>query len=217
MHMILQRHYVNFNPLGDKPMKRKIMLALGCLALIATPVLAAGLFPGLPIVGSAAFCSSTNQAGVPGTAPVCTTTTSAGPSIVSGLETIPADTNLPQGQSPQTVKLSLASLNALPVTYVAITPTASSFTETGSVLSGGFILTAAATITPTINFVLPPSPIDGQQFLISTNQTISTMTVTGAGGATVNNAPTVLTVSTTAPFGYKFRFRSATNSWFRLQ
>lgn len=199
-------------------MKRKLLMALGVLALIATPVLA-GLWPNFPIVGGAAYCSSTNTAGVPGTAAVCTTTTQAGPTIVTGLETVPADTNLTQGRQPQTVRMTMASFNALPLTYSALLPTAATLTVTTGALDGGLIVTSGATLTPTIAVVLPSAPIDGQQFKLSANQSINVLSVNaGAAGQSVSNAPTALTVTTTgAPYGYEFRYRSSNTTWYRLQ
>lgn len=195
---------------------RSLLGALGLLALIATPVLAAGLWPNLPIVGGAAFCSTTNTAGVPGTAAVCNPSTPAGPSVVTGLETIPADTHAASGAPPQTVNLTLASLNALPVTVQAgsiagaqqLTPTAT---------SGGYILTGSAPLSATTIF-LPSSPIDGQQFRISSTQTIASLTVTTANGSgqSVSNAPTALTVSTTASYGYQFKWNAAAKTWYRI-
>jgi len=193
-------------------MKRKILLALGCLALIATPVLAAGFWPTLPLVGGAAVCSSTST-GVSGQ--VCTTTTPAGPAVVTGSETIPADTNLASGQNPQSVRLPLAALNALPVTYVTGSIVANN-TVTAKTTDGGVILLAASALSPT-TITLPPSPIDGQQYRISASQTIATLTVNAPGGATVSNAPTVLTVSTTGSFGYAFKYRATGTTWYRTQ
>lgn len=192
-------------------MKRKILIALGLLALVATPALAA-LWPAFPIVGSSAFCSSTNQAGVPGTTPVCTTGTPAGPAIVSGLETIPADTNRAGGVQPQTVKLTLASLNALPVSFVDVT---NQTTFTAGATTGGFFLVSSGALTSaTIN--LPTSPIDGQQFAVSANNNITSLTVSGTP-ATVSNAPTEMTTSTTASYGYVFRYRATDTTWYRIQ
>jgi hypothetical protein len=193
-------------------MKRKILMALGLLALIATPVLAAGLWPTLPLVGSAALCSSTST-GVSGQ--VCTTTTPAGPSVVTGSETIPADTNLASGQSPQTVRLPMASLNALPLTYVDLSAATASNAFTATVLQGGVVFSSSAALSPTTVF-LPASPIDGQQFRLSTNATIATLVVAASGGATVANAPTAATVSTTGTYGYLFRYRASNTKWYRL-
>ena len=194
--------------------KRKIWTALSVLALIATPVLAAGLWPNFPIVGGAAYCSSTNTAGVPGTASVCTSTSPAGPSVTTGLETIPADTNAAGGAAPQTVKLTLASLNALPYTYSSLGPTTATNTLTASAVSGGIIIIGSASLSPT-TVVLPASPIDGQQFRLNSTATIASLTVS-AGSATVSNAPTALTVSTTGTYGYAFRYRATGTTWYRL-
>lgn len=194
---------------------KRTLLALSVLAVVATVAHAAGLWPNEPIVGSAAFCSSTNTAGVPGTSSVCTTTTPAGPSIVTGLETVPADTNAAGGVQPQTVRLTLASFNALPFTFATLTATTAtnSFT-TGNF--GGVIIVGSAALSPT-TVTLPASPIDGQQFKLSSTQTIAALTV-GAGSATVSNAPTALTVNTTgSPYGYEFRYRASNTTWYRLQ
>lgn len=192
---------------------RKILLALGGLALIATPVLAAGLWPTLPLVGGAAVCSSTST-GVSGQ--VCTTTTPAGPSSITGAETIPADTNLSGGRSPQSVRLPMAALNALPFTYTSLTPATATNSMTASSSDGGIIVIGTAALSPT-TVTLPPSPIDGQQFSLSSTQNIATLTVNAPGGATVSNAPTALTISTIAPYGYSFRYRMTGTTWYRLQ
>jgi hypothetical protein len=194
--------------------KRKIYMALAVLALIATPALAAGLYPNYPLVGGAAMCSSTST-GVNGQ--VCTTTTPAGPSIVTGLETTAWDTNLASGQSPQTVRLSLSSLNALPVTYgtAVVGAAANAFSPTTT--SGGLIILSTGALTA-VTISLPPSPIDGQEFKLSSDQTITSgLVVTGTTPATVNNSPTALTTSTTGAFGYKFHYRAADKVWYRLQ
>lgn len=194
--------------------KRKIAAALVGLALVATPALAA-MFPGLPIVGGAAFCASNVVAGVPGTSSICEVNVPAGPTIVTGLETIPADTNAAGGVQPQTVRLTLGSLNALPLTYATLTPATATNTLTAANTDGGVIIVGSAALSPTtIN--LPASPIDGQQFKISSTQTIASLTV-AATGKTISNNPTALTVSTTAAYGYEFRYRASNTTWYRLQ
>lgn len=90
--------------------------AVAGLALAASGVAwGAGLFQGLPVVGGPSYCNSFNTAGVPGTPPQCTNTVPAGPPALTGAEMIPADTQLTQGQSPQTVYVPsplLGSINA---------------------------------------------------------------------------------------------------------
>jgi hypothetical protein len=111
----------------------------------------------------------------------------------------------------------MAALNALPWAYSALVPNASTLTVTAASIDGGRIITAAATLTPTIAVVLPPSPIDGQQFGLTANQSINTLQVT-AGTATVSNAPTALTVATTGgSFGYGFRYRASNTTWYRTR
>lgn len=85
------------------------------LALVAAASVAfgAGLFPGFPIVGSASYCGGSVTAGVPGTAAVCTVTVPAGPTALTGVELVPADTELLNGQAPQTVTIPSALLGAL--------------------------------------------------------------------------------------------------------
>lgn len=195
---------------------RRITMALGLLAVIATPVLAAGLFSNYPLVGGAQFCSTTNQAGVPGTASVCTTTTPAGPSVVTGLETVPADTHSAGGAQPQTVNLSLASLNALPWTKKTVFAVATTLTP--SALDGGFMIdSATAALTPTMTIFLPGSPIDRQMFGFSTDQALQSISIAVSDGSTVKNAATALTPSTTSggSAGYEWIFNKADKTWYR--
>jgi hypothetical protein len=189
-------------------------LALGLAALVAVVgiAVAAGQFPGYPIVGGASYCGgfSTGTTGQ-----VCTVTVPAGPSVVTGNEHIPADTGLPSGQQPQTVVLGMASLNALPLT-VATVVSAATTTLTSTNTTGGYILKSTGTMTSvTIN--LPPAPIDGQQFALSGNFGVTTLAMAATSPATVSNSPTAMTVSTTASYGYRFAYSAANTIWYRLQ
>jgi len=198
-------------------MKRKILMALGCLALIATPVLAAGLWPNLPIVGGAAYCQSFVVN--PLTGAVTTTcngpTTAAGPLSLTGNELIPADTRLSQGRTPQSVLITMAALNALPMSYTTLSKTAASNALSPTALDGGVVIISTAALSAT-TVQLPPNPVDGQQFRLSSTQNIATLTVNSAD-ASISNAPTALTTSTTLPYGYSFRYRNADDTWYRLQ
>jgi hypothetical protein len=106
---------------------RTAAVGLIASAAIITAAYAAGLFPGFPIVGSPTYCTSiagtgtgTGSAtfnnpvnpqnfgqGTPGNtgsfAANCNAFAPAGPSTLTGLELIPADTQLASGQNPQTV------------------------------------------------------------------------------------------------------------------
>lgn len=198
-------------------MKRKIFMALAGVCLIATPLFAAGMFQGYPVVGGAATC--VNFATNPTTGAVLTTCNGpavpAGPSIVTGNELIPADTQLTQGIPPATVRIPMAALNALPITFATVTTTAPTTVATATM--GGICYNSAATIT-SATITLPVAPIDGQQFAVCSNQTITTLSVSaGAGASLAATTPTVLTASTTAPQGYRWLYNAALTKWFRLQ
>ena len=94
----------------------RLMAAVGALiALCAIPyAFAAGLFPGLPIVGQAAYCAGYSlyptTVTTPGTLPTpnqCNTTAPAGPSALTGVELQPADTTVANGP-PATVLVPMA-------------------------------------------------------------------------------------------------------------
>ncbi len=72
-------------------------IALSLIATVICGVAIAGFWnTTFPIVGGAAYnCSTVNN--------VATCTVPAGPTTITGAETFPADTNLSNGQSPQTV------------------------------------------------------------------------------------------------------------------
>lgn len=89
---------------------RSLAVGLAALAAVSTAALAAGLFPGFPVVGGASYCSSQSTAGVPGTAATCNNTVPAGPPSITGNELIPADTQLASGQQPQTVLIPTSML-----------------------------------------------------------------------------------------------------------
>ena len=206
-------------------MKRfRLSVAAGLVAAVGfiTTALAAGLYSQFPVVGGAAFCAANALAGIPGTSTVCvpggtTTSVPAGPATLNGNEIIPADTGLASGANPQSVVLTLGSLNAFPYTYYLSGTQGVSYAV--SAKQGGVIFDATGTITA-MTVTLPPSPIDGQRYYIGSDQTISTLTVAAnavPASTTIKNNPTVLTVSTTGTFGYEFIYNTLTNAWFRLR
>ncbi|HVY53534.1 MAG TPA: hypothetical protein VHA13_03350 [Gammaproteobacteria bacterium] len=139
--------------------------------------------------------------------------------VVTGNETVPANTNLSGGRSPQTALMSMAGLNALPLSFVTVTTPPAGISA--SSVSGGVVYTSATTIT-SANITLPSSPVQGQQYRISSNRTITTLSVTAASGDSMatNTTPTALTASTTSPQGYTFvcdKAGGSTCTWHRLQ
>lgn len=199
--------------------------AIGLTALAITSLIAnaAGMFPGLPIVGGASYCSSYSGTGSgsitsgnfsgPST---CNVTVPAGPTVLTGSELVPADTQLSGGQQPQTVLLSMAALGTLPYTYVV--PSASLTTFTIAATTGKLVMDPASSITAvTITLPASTSLVDGQQFRVSSSQVITTFTVTAGSGTTISNAPTIITPSTTGPYGYAFIYVAAQTKWYRMQ
>ena len=211
-------------------LKRYRSAAIAVAALLVTSgiVYAAGNYSTYPIVGGASFCASTvgvnGQAGSTGqgggsagtNGAYCAQTVPAGPSGVTGSELVPADTGLAGGAPPQTVVLQMANLNALPINFTTVLSQTVT-TVTAQNLSGGVILHSTNTMTSvTVN--LPPAPVDGQQFRIAADQTVSTLVVSSnTFGVTIANKPTVLTASTTAPMGYVYEWNAANTQWTRLQ
>lgn len=196
-------------------MKRFRLLALSAAVILSGTVLAyaAGLWPTYPIVGSAAFCAG-QSTGV--TSQVCTTTVPAGPTIVTGNELIPADTAKAGGSQPQTVRLSMGSLNALPITVQTITTVAPTVSAANN--SGGVLFHSGATIT-TASIWLPQSPIDGQQYAVATDRTISTLTMS-AGALTMANTGLVTGITPTVvpgSSGVRYLYNLALGTWFRIQ
>lgn len=191
---------------------KKLKIALGAFALIAFAGVASaqlGLWPNFPIVGGASYsCGSVNG--------VSNCTVAAGPTALTGNETIPANTNLSQGRSPQNVLIKPAALGALPLNWVTVTTAPAGISASN--LSGGVVYYSAATIT-SANITLPLGAIEGQRYYVGSNRTITTLSVTAPAGDTMgtNTTPTVLTASTSVPQGYLFVYELATKIWHRLQ
>lgn len=178
----------------------KLKIALGAFAAIALggfAIAQSGYFgPNLPIVGGASYsCGSVNG--------VSNCTVAAGPTTLTGNESIPANTNLSQGRSPQQVLVKPANLNANPLTFVTVTTPPAGISASN--IQGGIVYTSAATIT-LAQLTLPANAIHNQQFRIASNQTITTLGVTAASGDSIaaNSSPTALTASTTSPSNYNF-------------
>jgi hypothetical protein len=191
--------------------------AVAAVATLGTLALAhaEGMFSKLPIVEGGAYCAL-----YAGDGTTCAANVPAGPTAVTGNEKIPADTRLSQGQNPQTVLFSMASLNALPLTVATITTNPQ--TVTAAATSGGVLLrnNGGGTVMTAVTINLPTAPIDGQQFAVSGDANVTTLTLTAQNlpaGVIIKNNPTGITTSTTASYGYRFMYNLANNAWFRLQ
>ncbi|HEX5508938.1 MAG TPA: hypothetical protein VFX37_10585 [Pseudolabrys sp.] len=200
-------------------MKRKLIAALGVLALIATPVLAAGLWPDLPIVGGAAYCGSTSVAGVPGTSGVCNNTVPAGPSALTGTEFVPADTAYAQGQPPQTVKVP-ASLFATGAIQVVTSNTSVTIANGISTLVSNQSTATIASIT------LPSAPMNNQVVTIA-NAGSGVLTITAINAASGQSivqgaAPASLGVQTNNAAAavlssVAYEYQASNTTWYRIR
>ncbi len=188
--------------------------AVAATLLLAVPLAyAAGLFPGFPVVGGAAYCNGTST-GATGTQ-VCTVTVPAGPTIVTGLERVPADTQIAGGGQPQTVSLTMASLNALPYTFTNV---ANAGTITATNTTGILIISPNAGAT-TATVVLPPSAIDGQQIRVTANSTM-TVTMSPVAGQSVNTSSLVISAPAGQAVGNGgsglYLYRLGATQWTRI-
>lgn len=200
-----------------KTSRLMVGLALAGSIGYATYAYAAGMFQGLQIVGGATYCSGASASAtgtIIGTVTGCPNTVAAGPTSVTGNEKVPADTFLSSGINPQTVYMPMAAFNALPITVVSASSTPAGVSATN--ISGGTYYRAYGPITSAA-ITLPASPMDGQQYRVGSNVSITTLTVSAAVGVSVTNQPTTLTTSNIAPYGYLFWYESAQSQWHRLQ
>lgn len=213
---------------------RSAAIAVSALALTSGALYAAGNYSTYPIVGGASFCVSTvgvnGQAGNTGqgggaagsSGAYCAQTVPAGPPALTGNELIPADTGLANGAPPQSVVVPMAALNALPIQVITVTTNPQ--TVAVNALSGGAFLhlgsgAGVGTVMTAVTVDLPSAPIDGQQFAVSADAVVTTLTMTALNlpaNVTISNNPTVVTPSTTVAYGYTFRYSAALNAWTRL-
>lgn len=199
--------------------KSRLLFAACALAAVALAVAAKadGYFPGFPIVGGASYCSSQSTSGVPGTAAVCNVTVPAGPTALTGAETLVVDTHLPSGQSPQTVAVDISTLGAGPYQYNAPLTGASITVLPGS---RRLVLEPAGTIAA-LTVVFPAAALltDNQVLGLCSTQVVTALTLTGGTGSTILNGPTALAIppATGAGTCYEWVYRVANTSWYRTQ
>jgi len=189
-------------------MLKKVLLG-SAAALFAIGIAVGQQWLNFPIVGQSSFCSST----VNGT---CVNTVPAGPAL-TGNETIPADTNLSDGSSPQTVKIPVVALNSGPYQYNA--------PLTGASLTVGakerqLIIQPAGTIAA-LTVTTPAASLlqDGQRWGLCTTQIVTALTLTAGSGTTILNGPTALLVpvATGEASCVEFLYRQANTTWYRVQ
>lgn len=192
-------------------MIKRLVIAVAALAAIAFPAFA-GEFSNYPnVAGSAKSCSTVNSV------QVCTVP--AGPTALTGSETIPADTNLSGGRSPQTVNITTSTLGAGPTTYlVPLTGEATVVTNTTRRINLNPAGTIAA-FTVTFPAATTLTQADGQLFGLCTTQIVTALTVTAGAGTTVLNGPTALLVpvATGGASCVEWQYRLSNTTWYRVQ
>lgn len=191
---------------------KKLLLPI-LAALLVAGISYAGIWNNsFPIVGGASYsCGSVNA--------VSNCTVSAGPTALTGSETIPADTNLSGGRNPQTVQIPVLQLGAGLTTYnVPVTGDSVTITNltrqlminpAGTIANFTIVFPAATTLTAAGN----------QRFGFCTTQIVSTLTVTAGSGTTVSNAPTAMLVpvATGAASCVAWIYQLSSTTWFRVQ
>lgn len=172
---------------------RKIVLALA-FSLAGISAAFAQAFPNYPTVGVPADteCLSYGNNGR------CTQYRPAGPDYLTGLETLPADTNAPNGQNPQTVRIPSTMLAAgYGNTVVSTTTGTTALVEAADGVNTR-IYAGAGTATYT-SFKLPPNPMQNQRFcLVNAGSGILTLTAVAAGTNVYGNTPTITGVTPTS-------------------
>lgn len=209
-------------------------VAVGLVAAIAAFVpiaYAAGLFPGLPIVGEAAYCpgyssyatGTTQPTTSPSTPNNCNATAPAGPGALSGNEVVIADIPTNTNAGPSSVYIPSPSGASGVYDYVAnasLQPSSLNGTGTFTVpnLINNVILDPTGSLTA-LTVTLPVGPLDGQIVRIVTSQAVTpTLVITPSSAATkVKNAPATLgTTTSTGPWSASFIYNLAQNIWYRL-
>ena len=188
---------------------------LSTAAVIATVSLAyaAGNFSTLPQVAMPSFCASqtTFFAGQS-----CAQTVPAGPTALTGSELVPADTQITGSAPPQTVAIPMPLFDAGVYNYVSGQTVALPTVLTIPNNINDEVLDQTTTVS-SLTLTMPSTPLNGQKVHITSSHTVTALYVVGAAGQTVSNPPTVLTVSTTAAFGYTFLWAATPATWYRLQ
>ena len=188
-------------------MKKLLALGAAVVALSGGIALAAGIFPGFPIMFGSSYCNAYSIDGK-----TCASTIPAGPTQMSGNEQIPGDTEIASGVPPQTVVFTPPTLAQ--TTMIASTFTAgSSVTVPNSVYiydlyQNGTIASAAIT--------LPANPANNQSFTLYTSSTVTSVAVSPNAGQSMNLGFTGNT-GLTAAGTYRWVYQASNTTWYRVQ
>ena len=192
-------------------MLKKLLLAL---AVVALPSLAMAqtFAPDMPIIGGPSYCFTTVNG-------VCTRTIPAGPAM-TGIETVPADTNI-GSSGVQSGKIPIVELGA---GKTVVSTNLTGETVTVDAATRQLILTPAGTIAAlTVNLPAATGVITGQRIGICSTQIVTTLTMgAGTGNTFSTTAPTATLVPVVTGGASCFEFvnvksATATGIWHRTQ
>lgn len=199
-------------------MLKKLTLTTVALLACLGVAYAGGAFQGYPLVGSdGTVCLSF------GNNAVCNQFAPAGPSVITGAETVPADTNV-QGAgnigNPATENIPLAALGVgnyvyeAPLTGVSITMT--NFNRNLIIEPAGTIA-AHTVVLPAVGSGAS-ALVDGQQFGLCSTQIITALTITPGAGTSVSNTQTatIVPLGTGAAACPEWLYRKANTTWYRI-
>jgi hypothetical protein len=200
-------------------LSRLAVAAILAVGGISTVAWAAGTWSTLPIVGGSSFCAgnvgaSSAVGGITGQGAGSTVcdgpTVPAGPTTSTGLELIPADTQIANGGQPQTVVLP-SSIFALGARSDVTSPA----TATIPANTPYYFLDGAQAGAFTITMPPTSSVVDGYiQRIFCTSATVGVLTVAANTSQTLKNNPNA---ACTAGVGYAWIFNAANATWFRYQ
>lgn len=199
-------------------MRYAALAAVAAMVLAVGGAVGAGYFPNFPIVQGESYCASqvtgTNTAGTTNT--ICGQTVPAGPSALTGTERVLADLSptTSTGAPPATVSIPVGL-------FVGGTPAVIASMVNGGTIAmspnqGALVMTGNSTVATATTVTLPAALYDQQRFNLSSNVSFSSLTVNTPSGYSLTNAPTAMTISATAPYGYSWIFNRATTTWYRL-
>lgn len=179
------------------------LLAAALLTVGSGLALANGMFFNLPTLGGAAYCALYAGDGV-----TCEGYVPAGPTTFSGKELVPADTQLANGNQPQTVRIPIEALGNGPLLDVTTVGT----TQTIPANTPFYMLDGAQGSALTVT--MPAAPTDGYiQHVVCTAATVGTLTVAANTNQTLKNNPNAACV---AGVGYAWRYQASSTTWFRF-
>ncbi len=193
-------------------MIKKLLLAAASLLVLSSPVLADGMFPGLPIEGGASYCAGYSVQGTQ-----CSSTVPAGQASPTGTEYFPADL---YGLSQTTNSQGLPQTNGVAGAALGFgTTTVSTTAGAQTIPSGTVNYVVNVSETGASALTMPATPIAGQILRIAqvvANGAAGTTTLTANAGQTL--VPSSVTVAGNSATGsVTMLWNASAATWTRIQ